>query len=115
MSVSYYAIVRHVPDPIRGEFTNIGVVVVSDEGGYWGLRLRDDWSACEPDIMALLDDPGTPPNRTFVQRLRYLAVHWQNVIQFSDVRPSVKEPPEALLDELYDLMVAPKTVPVGEG
>lgn len=37
-----YSIVRFVPDPVRGEFVNIGMIVGSEETDEWQLRLVDN-------------------------------------------------------------------------
>ena len=34
-----YSVIRFVPDPIRGEFVNVGVLAGSDESSEWDLRM----------------------------------------------------------------------------
>src|SRR5260370_37129633 len=41
-TTSYYAIVRYVPDPIRGEQLNIGVVVTNGAGEFIDARVASD-------------------------------------------------------------------------
>ena len=33
-----YSVIRFVPDPVRGEFVNVGVLAGSDESSEWELR-----------------------------------------------------------------------------
>lgn len=39
-----FSVLRFVPDPVRGEFINIGVIVGSDEANDWRLRIVDNYS-----------------------------------------------------------------------
>ena len=42
MTTKYaYALLRFVPDPIKGEFVNIGIIAGSDEEDRWEIRTID--------------------------------------------------------------------------
>jgi hypothetical protein len=48
-----YSLVRFVPDPARGEFVNVGVIVGSDEAREWEFRAIENLQRARH-----LDDPG---------------------------------------------------------
>jgi hypothetical protein len=47
-----YSVVRFVPDPARGEFVNVGVIVGSDKAGEWEIRSAENLQRARH-----LDDP----------------------------------------------------------
>ena len=51
-----YSLVRFVPDPVRGEFVNVGAIVGSDESSEWAVQQVDN-----PLRARHLDDRGTLP------------------------------------------------------
>lgn len=51
-----YSLVRFVPDPIRGEFINVGAIVGSDESSEWAVQQVEN-----PLRARHLDDRGTLP------------------------------------------------------
>jgi hypothetical protein len=118
MSVSHYSVIRYVPDPVREEWVNIGVVVSAEDEHFSGCRFVRNWTRANyfgRENMLFLKEfarefseevgrkadlfgqrPFTP------ERLRSLAGNWANSIQFSEPRASVARDPEALLEVLYD-------------
>jgi hypothetical protein len=38
-----FQLIRYVPDPVRNEFVNIGVLLRASEGGQTGLRFTRNW------------------------------------------------------------------------
>jgi hypothetical protein len=51
-----YSLIRFVPDPVRGEFVNVGAVVGSEESSEWAVRQVDN-----PLRARHLDERGTLP------------------------------------------------------
>ena len=51
-----YSLIRFVPDPVRGEFVNVGAIVGSEESSEWGVRQVDN-----PLRARHLDERGTLP------------------------------------------------------
>src|SRR4051812_42848901 len=117
MTISRYAVVRYVPDPLREEYINIGVIVVTDHGHFSGSRFLDRWSRVQRiagvdtsflkdialDLSRLADRQASlSPDQPFTsERLSHLAAEWQNTVQFSDARASVAPDPAWLLDDLF--------------
>src|SRR5918994_1994334 len=66
-----YSVIRFVPDPIRGEFVNVGILAGSDESSEWELRtvenLRRARSLDEKGLLGLVwsfvDDLGRKADR----------------------------------------------------
>jgi hypothetical protein len=129
----WYSVVRYVPDPVRGEQINIGVVVTADDpptfrarflplsatgrlkriGGRSDFRFLRDLAqqmSASGDEHLPLEEPGRP--RWTYDALAKAAVEWANTIQFSEVRAALHEQPDALLDSLYTRYVADPRPPV---
>jgi len=127
MDAFWYSIVRYVPDPVRGEQINIGVVVTGEDpptfrarfiplnatgrlkriGGHSDFRFIRDLAqqmAEAGDDHLPLDEPGRP--RWSAEALAKAAVEWANTIQFSEVRSALHEQPDALIESLYARYVA---------
>lgn len=123
MTVSRYSVVRYVPDPLREEYINIGVVLTTDDGSFSDCRFLQNWKRprdfAHRDVTFLKDvaaDFGVRVNRqpqlldsgaTNSLSLHRLAEEWQNVVRLSTPRTSVASDPARLLDELYVQYVAP--------
>jgi len=127
MDAFRYSIVRYVPDPVRGEQINIGVVVAAEDpptfrarflpqsatGRLKRISARSDFRfirdlaqqmAEAADDHLPLDQPGRA--RWSAAALERAAIEWANTIQFSEVRAALHEQPDALLDTLYTRYVA---------
>jgi hypothetical protein len=123
---AYYAIVRYVPDPTRGEAVNVGVVVTTRDGEYVGARFDRTaarvrcLSPDEPldNIRGLADElerdssrlgqllmPVEGVSRWNLGMLESIHKNWGNSIQFSEPRAAIDTEPTTLLDQVYDRFV----------
>lgn len=126
--VAYYSIVRYVPDPIRGEQVNVGVLVASEQGEYVGSRFAKDLSRARcvgrREDLAFLRDfargfeapPSSPGQlllpmkgalRWDLDALRTMYANWANSIQLTEPRPALETEPLRLVDEVYERFVEP--------
>lgn len=117
-----YWVMRFVPNVVRGEFVNVGVIV----GGQseWSIRAVDrstsrnligaDLAECrawvdelreEVESTQTLDIPGTARSISRT-RLERLSVFWNNTVQLVDGGPVAIESAEHGAEMLYDLLVA---------
>lgn len=129
-----YSIVRYVPDPVRGECLNVGIVVGCRDDSFFGARFlsrRDAgrvrrFGAAEDvefiwdvatDIEASTSGAqlgiATEPRGAWnTEAISAASVEWANTIQFSEPRAATGEMnPERLLETLYSRYVAPRTPP----
>lgn len=119
-----YALLRAVPDVERGETVNVGVVVFSRRHDYLGLRTQIDAArlgALHPDLdldalRAHLDgvravvagDPSAgavaalPPS----ERFGWVTAASSTIVQPSPIHTGLCENPEALLERLFERLVA---------
>lgn len=119
-----YALLRAVPDVERGEAVNVGVVVFSRRHDYLGLRTHID----EPRLRALhpgldldalrrhLDGvhavvTGDPTGGAVAQlppseRFGWLTAASSTIVQPSPIHTGLCHNPEALLDRLFQRLVA---------
>ncbi|MFC0672579.1 DUF3037 domain-containing protein [Brachybacterium hainanense] len=119
-----YWTIRYVPDPVRDERVNIGIIVGSVDDQDWAIRHVE--SATRANHLggesgralayvralarrvesALLPNelPRTvePVSTAFIERLR---VHQENSVQLSEARTVVAASAEAAMDLIYPLMV----------
>lgn len=125
-NLCYYSVVRYVPDPIRNEPKNIGVVVVCQQRGFTKGRFSLTRAALDPSsprhrfLRSVIDSYDLPfsrdarrvfdttPRSAFdLARLRQLHEESTNLVQFTEPLPAPGEP-ESLLDEAYKDFVAPR-------
>jgi hypothetical protein len=110
-----YSIVRFVPDPTRGEFINVGVIVGSDQNSDWKSRRVKN-----PRRAERLDDRGTlkavwrfldrvdENNRMSESELKQLFMDHRSIVQLSPPTPMVASSAEEALDNLFeDFIVDP--------
>lgn len=119
-----YWTIRFVPDPIRGESVNLGVVVGSTDDHDWSIRhlqnpARANHLGGEPEralafirtLAQRVEDstapgellPATEPmSSSFIENLR---AHQHNSVQLTEARTVVADSAEAALDIIYPLMV----------
>jgi hypothetical protein len=118
---SYYSVVRYVPDPLRNEPRNIGVIVLCPQGSYSKGRFSLSRSGLRPTsskylfLQTILADlqlgEGNQPalfdlRPDFtLERLDDLHRESTNTIQFTEPIP-VPARPESLLNEVYADFVA---------
>ena len=108
-----FFLLRYVPDVVKNEFVNIGVVLLPDAGAA-ELRFTRDWSrvrCLDPQVdLALLEgienelretlrDPG-PERQSIVSRIQE---SFSNTLQVSDLTACLVESPTAEADELARL------------
>lgn len=91
-----YSLIRYVPDPISGEFVNVGAIVGSDESSEWQVRQVDN-----PARARRLDERGSlPAVWSFIDKLgREVDAHEEAI-----ARPKLEEQPllsEAWLADVY--------------
>jgi hypothetical protein len=116
-----WALIRLVPDVVRGDACTIGVVLHARQAGFLGLRLHPDpSSACGGVDRALVarylealqavatggPDAGPigllPPS----ERFHWMTSPRSTVLQPSPVHTGRSEDPAAALDTLYEALVA---------
>lgn len=130
-----YWTIRYVPDPVRGERVNIGVIVGSVDDQEWSIRhvenaaranrLGGESGRAITYVRALADRVASallpddllrtvePVTTAFIERLR---VHQQNSVQLAEARTVIADSAEAAMDLIYPLMVeeqAPRRRSVG--
>jgi len=117
-----YSILKYVPDPVRGEFINIGALLGSEESNEWRLKIVDNYSrakkideggilplvlehlstlAAEIDDFTSAQESLYPPEKEI--NLAWLAdLHQssQNILQFSLPTPIVS----ASIDDAANLL-----------
>ena len=122
-----YSVVKFVPDPIRGEFVNVGIIAGSDDSSEWELRTVENTKRARGlDDKGLLrivwntfDDLGRKIDRysdaieagqldeasseVSFDWLKRLSEESQNVVQFTSpsviVSPSIEQALEILFDQ----------------
>lgn len=119
-----YWTIRYVPDPVRDERVNIGIIVGSVDDKDWSIRhventaranrLGGESGRAVAYVRALADRVASallpnellrtvePMTTSFVERLR---VHQQNSVQLSEARTVIAESADAAMDLIYPLMV----------
>jgi hypothetical protein len=117
-----YHLLRCVPNGIRGEGINIGLVMVEvggDGGGFAGVHFTKDWrrALCmypETDV-EMLESFGRELTRAFADAqkravmLREMMEHYSNMLQLSEGRQWATEDPEKDLRQLAaELVEAPR-------
>lgn len=127
--VYHYSILRFVPNPVREEALNLGVMLIRDEGGYadyrmlariktrirvaapgFDIRLLESFEA---DLRSLIGGVGFQrrlgaSQALIVQDLVRLADTHANQIQFTDPRVYLTEEPDKALDDLFVEFVRPR-------
>lgn len=120
-----YWVVRYVPDPVRGEFVNIGVIAGRDED--WSMRRVSNLRrASRIGGSAVVTDPFLHRIETSIQRqlneveslmpsatlakfgkgrLEDLRHRMNNIVQISEARPVLATSSEEAADLAFELMV----------
>lgn len=128
MPKCYYSLIRYVPDSVRGEFFNVGVLVLSASGDIElklipareGRRMRR--LVGEPGELSALYEfadavekatPGQFPLAGMtagpswdIDLMRAAARSWAGVIQLTDPQPAVVDHPRQLALDVYEQTVA---------
>ena len=113
-----YFLLRYVPNVVREEFVNIGVVMTEkggDRGGFAGLHFTKDWRQArrvDPDIdIEVLEALGREMEQRLLdvdERARLLQEmmdSYSNLIQLSPVRHYLAEDPARALKDLAERLV----------
>lgn len=119
-----YWTIRYVPDPVRGEYVNIGVLAGSADQADWALRYvnntrRANFLGGDADravaylhgLRRLVDDTFNPAElmiareRLSSELIERLRVHQRNSIQLAAPRAVAAASAQAAVDLLYPLMV----------
>ena len=122
-----FALIRYVPDVVKGEFTNIGVLLRSTAGSFTEVRFTRDWSrvrcldpAADVDLLESLESE-------IVSRLRMEAVQdplavakpvlatledsLSNSVQLTELRGTLAESLPAEMEQLMRMYVEPLKSP----
>src|SRR5438552_3609007 len=127
MEKAYYAIVRYVPDPARGESINVGVVVTTPTGEFFRARFDDRLSRIRclapdesldsirslADVLEKREETGLQTILPIagvtgwdLRALQQLHEKWGHSIQFTEPRIALDVEPARLLDDVYGRFVA---------
>lgn len=115
MTASFYSVIQYVPDPVTGERVNVGVVTVRGEEVHakfltdWRrirsfggedldflkefARAAQSWSKAQDRLPGLEERV-----RLNEQGIRNLAGKWINTVQFTELKASLLDPSELLID-----------------
>ncbi len=131
-SSSYaYSILQYVPDPVRNERINIGVLVAADAGDFFGARVLpkskfgrilrfgyggDDLTFLSEFAAQLKRDSFTAPSLSGAgaspwnaEALARASTDWGNTLQVTPPRPVLHERPRNLVNDLYRRFVEDPT------
>jgi hypothetical protein len=124
-----YSLIRYVPDPMRGEFVNVGAIAGSDESSEWEVRQVEnpirarqfDESGSLPAVFAFIDqlarsvdafeDSITSP--TLDEPEISLSEDWltavhsdhRNIVQLSPPLPLIADSATEALDRVFDELI----------
>lgn len=124
-----YSVVQYVPRPERGEFVNVGVIVVSSDGAEAAAQFTQDWrrarslgQATDIDflrsaarrwrktIRPVAEKGQLFPDAVDAKWLEDAARHSANIVQFSEPRRAFASSASSLAVELFRQYVATATV-----
>ncbi len=127
-----YSTIRFVPDPARGEFVNLGLIVGSDETGEWRIetvqnrsraRKLEEGSKSLPSVVAELEkieaqlelalesDYSNALSFEISENwLASMAIESRNVVQYSMPMPIAAESPDEAIEILWPRMIVDKEV-----
>lgn len=120
-SVVYYSIIQYVPNQIRNERINIGVIVVNKDGSFSKTKFTNRFSRAKNfsgrNVSFLKDFSKNFQFETNDQkllayentkwdlgRLKKVSGQWWDSIQFSEIKTSIN-PPEKVLSDMFNLFV----------
>ena len=107
---AYYSIVQYTPDPIIGEYINIGVVVFGQ--GRCLTRFLHNWSRVKQfggNVTALKAFAHEAQQKLDEQKVREAAQRWANSIQFTPPAASLLAPDALLSDAAERFLIDPTT------
>jgi Protein of unknown function (DUF3037) len=122
-----FSVVRFVPDAVRGEFVNIGVIVGSDQTAEWTLRLTDNRKRAQKidvdsrlghalkyvekmereieEYRDAIEDAQAPEMEISAAWLRLLASQSRNVVQLTEPAAVSAESIHDALEFVFDQFV----------
>lgn len=118
-----FYLLRYVPDAVKEEFVNIGLVMVepgASQGGFAGVRLTRDWrrvQCLDPQAdIAMLEalgrdirgQLGEPKDHAIL--LHWLEDVFSNVIQLSPAKRCLAEHPELEIETMASLYLEPARI-----
>jgi hypothetical protein len=121
MTAFRFAILRYVPDPVRQETINVGVVVASDEPSRNAVRVlqrtegrRLKWLGFDDDIEFLGDLADEMRSTALsdgerlwnIEALERAHKDWGGTVRVSEMRAALHDNADQLCDELYARYVA---------
>jgi hypothetical protein len=133
-----YSVIRYVPDPIRGEFINVGAIAGSDDSSEWEVRQVDnpararrlDERGTLTAVWAVIDQLGrlVDAHEEAIERptlgveallsemwLEEISASYRNIVQLSPPTPISAETAAEALDEVFaQLIVDPEPHRGGE-
>ncbi len=123
MTAYQYAVLQYVPDPVRQESVNVGVVVAIPGSATAEVRVlktpdaaRLKWLGFKDDVEFLhdvaedLSRPMAPPGGTAADVLASAHVEWGGTTRVTELRAALHDDPHDLCEELYGRYVAnPRT------
>jgi hypothetical protein len=113
-----YYLVRYVPNPVTGLFTNIGVFLHCPQAEFLGCMFTDDFSDVlrlhpEADLELLQEfqshfEQQINENKHRLEAyIRGLQDTYSNLIQLSDPQPTAADDCEAKLLEIFKALINP--------
>ncbi len=128
------SLIRFVPDPARGEFVNVGVIVGSDASGEWDIRMASSRRARRVDekgvmkaVWLVADDigrridramdeeqelvvSGDPPSESWLHQLYEQS---NNIVQFSPPTPISADSARDAVEYVFSrLVLDPESAPL---
>lgn len=124
-----YSAIRFVPDPVRGEFVNVGILAGSDESSEWDIRMLENLKRARslddevllPLVWHFIDDIGRKVNRyteaiqtnLFETDEERLSEEWltrlseeaRNVVQLSAPAVIVADDIDEAINILFDQLI----------
>jgi hypothetical protein len=114
-----YFLVRYVPNAVRGEFVNIGLVMTESGGGFAGAHFTADWrrvKCLDPsldiemmDALILDVQERVKDTQSLALLLGEMSESYSNTVQISTIGHCVAENPE---QELRDLAAKLVEIPI---
>lgn len=107
---THFSVIRYVPDPVRGERINIGVVVFDGAGRIWFRFLRD-WTRVQAfataDVVGELQRFGREFEGWTAENIRVAATSHHHSIQFTPPAGSLLDGETLLAQSAERFLVEP--------
>lgn len=116
VSVTRYSVIRFVPDPVRGEFVNLGIIAVRDDGHAIAVRTTSNWKRVNRfapeaaklarrvvgDLKAALEPRNFELGATMItgEDLQRMSIEYRNLVQLTEPMLSLADV-EQTADEEY--------------